>query len=85
MIGAMARDDLVTALDHLALGQWQPAHEIVQKDASTTAAWLHGIVHTLEGDLENARHWYRKAGRAFRGAEAVHDEIAAARRAVLAV
>jgi hypothetical protein len=33
-------------------------------------------LHTLEGDLENARHWYRKANRAFSGA--VQEEIAAA-------
>ncbi len=42
--------------------------------------WLHGIVHTLEGDLDSARYWYGQAGRAFRGREAVHEEIAAARR-----
>ncbi len=85
MIDAMTRDSLEQALDHLAAGQWQRAHEIVQKDESTTAAWLHGIVHTLEGDLDNAQHWYRKAGRAFPGTDAVQDEIGAARRAVLAV
>ena len=38
---------------------------------SELAAWLHGIVHTLEGDLENARYWYRRARRAFPGPEAV--------------
>ena len=70
------------ALDLLAEGRWQQAHEIVQKDGSVLAAWLHGIVHTLEGDLDNARYWYRKSDRAFPGAEAVSDEIAAARRAL---
>jgi hypothetical protein len=28
------------------------------------AAHRLGIVHRLEGDLDNARYWYRKAGRA---------------------
>jgi hypothetical protein len=46
------------------------------------AAWLHGIVHTLEGDLDNAQYWYRKADRPFPGAGAVQSEIAAARRVV---
>jgi len=55
-------------------------HNIVQEDDSTLAAWLHGIVHTLEGDLDNALYWYGRAGRAFRGREAVQEEIAAARR-----
>jgi len=73
---------LERALELLETGAWQQAHEIVQKDESTTAAWLHGIVHTLEGDLDNARYWYRRAARDFPGPTAVTEEIAAARRAV---
>jgi hypothetical protein len=56
------------------------AHVIVQEDGSALAAWLHGIVHTLEGDLDNALYWYRRAERTFRGKEAVQEEIEAARR-----
>lgn len=77
-----ASDPLARALDHLAAGAWQQAHEIVQPDTSTLAAWLHGIVHILEGDLENARGWYRRAERTFPGPEAVQQEIAAARQAL---
>ena len=73
---------LVRALELLETGAWQQAHEIVREDKSTLAAWLHGIVHTLEGDLDNARYWYRKADRLFRGPEAVGDELAAARRSL---
>jgi hypothetical protein len=76
----MADHDLRRAVDLLATGDWQAAHAIVQEDESALAAWLHGIVHTLEGDLGNARYWYGQAGRAFRGREAVEEEIAAARR-----
>jgi hypothetical protein len=72
--------DLTRAVEHLEAGAWQAAHEIVQKEASELAAWLHGIVHTLEGDLDNARYWYRKVGRPFPGPDAVREEIAAARR-----
>ena len=43
---------LSRVLDLLSAGQWQPAHEIVQKQDSPLAAWLHGIVHILEGDLK---------------------------------
>jgi hypothetical protein len=67
-------------LDLLEAGDWKAAHEIVQKESSTLAAWLHGIVHLLEGDLDNARGWYEKAEREFPGAGAVKQEIAAARR-----
>jgi hypothetical protein len=73
---------LERAVELLETGAWQQAHEIVQKDESTTAAWLHGIVHTLEGDLDNARYWYRRAAREFPGPAAVTEEIAAARRTV---
>ena len=71
--------DTPRVLDLLEAGDWKAAHEIVQKESSALAAWLHGIVHTLEGDLDNARYWYRKADRVFRGPDAVQEEIAAAR------
>lgn len=74
---------LEKALEFLEAGAWQKAHEIVQAEESTLAAWLHGIVHTLEGDLDNARYWYRKADRSFPGPEAVQQEIAAARRTLV--
>ena len=70
------------AVELLEAGSWQQAHEIVQADTSALAAWLHGIVHTLEGDFDNARYWYRKADRVFRGTEAVKEELAAARRSL---
>jgi hypothetical protein len=75
-------DALARALDFLDAGDWQAAHEIVQNEKSPLGAWLHGIVHILEGDLDNARYWYRRAERTFPGAEAVHEEIGAARRAL---
>lgn len=73
---------LARAVELLETGAWQQAHEIVQEDKSALAAWLHGIVHTLEGDLDNAQYWYRKADRVFRGPEAVQEELAAARRSL---
>jgi len=77
-----AAPTLPRALEFLEAGDWQQAHEIVQAEESKLAAWLHGIVHTLEGDLDNARYWYRKAGRLFPGRDAVTSEIAEARRAL---
>jgi hypothetical protein len=75
-------DALSRAVDLLAAGDWEAAHAIVDRDPTPLGSWLHGIVHTLEGDLSNARYWYGRAGRDFPGAEHVADEIAAARRAV---
>jgi hypothetical protein len=56
--------DLRRAVELLERGDWRAAHEIAQKDEdSRLFCWAHGIVHLFEGDLENARYWYRKAGR----------------------
>lgn len=69
--------DLVRAVKFLESGDWQAAHRIVQEGDSPLACWGHGIVHFMEGDLDNARYWYRLARRRFPGANAVEAEIAA--------
>jgi len=43
-------------------GRWDLAHELVQDDAGTDAAWVHAWLHREEGDLPNADWWYRRAG-----------------------
>ena len=62
---------LAEAAASLAEGRWEHAHTLVQKDESSLASWVHGIVHIMEGDLDNARHWYGRADRTFPGADAV--------------
>jgi hypothetical protein len=37
----------------------------VQNDNTELGYWAHGIVHMLEGDIGNARYWFRRAGRPF--------------------
>jgi hypothetical protein len=64
-----------TAIDHLNRGEWQAAHEIVQNLEDPLAYWLHALVHRLEGDLDNARYWYRRAKRTFDPALPVPDEL----------
>ena len=73
---------LLQALWHDAKGGWQRAHEIVQAIKGKQSARVHAYLHRKEGDLDNARYWYRRAGRDFPGREAVQQEIAAARRKV---
>jgi hypothetical protein len=69
---------LRSAVALLEQGDWQAAHKIVQEDEeSALSCWAHGIVHVLEGDLPNARYWYRQAKRAFPEKYSVPDEIAA--------
>ena len=68
--------DLCSALAYLESGDWEAAHRIVQDDDSRLAAWAHGIVHMLEGDLANAAYWYRRADRPLPAEDAVPREIA---------
>lgn len=44
-------------------GRWHEAHDLVQDLDSPMAAWVHGHLHLIEGDLANAGYWYRRAGR----------------------
>ena len=53
----------VQALWWAAKGDWDKAHKIVQDDESREAAWVHAYLHRVEGDLLNARYWYRTAGK----------------------
>jgi hypothetical protein len=49
------------ALWHDAKGDWAAAHRVVMNAQSAAAAWVHAYLHRKEGDLDNARYWYRKA------------------------
>jgi hypothetical protein len=74
----MKGNDLREALACLQRGDWQAAHALVQDDEdSPLSCWAHGIVHLMEGDAANARYWYRRAGRVFRGDVSIEAEIAA--------
>jgi hypothetical protein len=44
-------------------GRWDDAHESVQNETTSAAAWVHAYLHREEGDLSNAAYWYRRAGR----------------------
>ena len=54
-------------------GKWDEAHQIVMDEADKDCAWVHAHLHRVEGDLENARYWYRRARRAER-ASSLADE-----------
>ncbi|HEY1691667.1 MAG TPA: hypothetical protein VGG39_05880 [Polyangiaceae bacterium] len=77
-----AVDPLRRAADLLAGGDWHAAHLIVQDIDSPLAAWMHGIVHLMEGDVSNARYWYGQASRPFPASPDVRAEIDAARAAL---
>jgi Tfp pilus assembly protein PilF len=74
----MNESKLLEAVNYLQAGDWKAAHEIVQQDEeSALACWAHGIVHLMEGDLANARYWYRAARRDFPREPSAPEEIGA--------
>ena len=57
-------DELLKAIELALAGKWDAAHNLVQQcDDDATASWIHAVLHKLEGDLGNARYWYRRADR----------------------
>jgi hypothetical protein len=51
------------ALWRLEKGDWPEAHRLAQAQDDKTGAWVHAHLHRVEGDLPNARYWYRRADR----------------------
>ncbi len=45
-------------------GRWEDAHELVQPWSDRLACLIHGYLHRVEGDLDNAAYWYRRGGEA---------------------
>ena len=54
---ALVRGGLFYAIDAL-----DDAHAFFQDAQGDLAAYWHGMLHRREGDFENARYWYRRAG-----------------------
>jgi hypothetical protein len=45
-------------------GDWDKAHHCVQQhEGDPSCDLVHAYLHRREGDTENAREWYRSAGR----------------------
>ena len=51
------------ALWHLARDEWDAAHHLAQSQEDREGSWVHAHLHRVEGDLANARYWYRRAER----------------------
>ena len=55
---ALLRGGLLYAVDAL-----DAAHAFFQDDPSDLGSYWHGMLHRREGDFDNARYWFRRAGR----------------------
>ena len=55
--------ELLAALWCEARGDWDRAHWIAQDIETPDGSLVHAYLHRKEGDIDNARYWYRRAGR----------------------
>ncbi len=51
----------IRSLLFLAAGGLSQAHRIVQEMSTTDAAYIHGVIHRVDDDFDNARYWFRGA------------------------
>jgi hypothetical protein len=78
-----SKDELFQAVELALAGKWDTAHETVQQyEDDATAAWIHAVLHKVEGDLGNARYWYRRANRMDHVADEPRAELAAIQAAL---
>ena len=54
--------------------RWEESHNIAQDIPSSIGSRIHGLLHTIEGDLGNAGYWYSKAGVPAISASGIDDE-----------
>src|SRR6266853_5238109 len=63
-------------LAHLRRKEWDKAHTIVMGMRDKLAFRIHGLLHRIEGDLDNARYWYGRAAVPFGKSKNAASEIA---------
>jgi hypothetical protein len=51
---------VLEALLWVRIGEIDPAHRIVQEATQGLAAYVHGVIHRMEGDYWNAKYWFRQ-------------------------
>lgn len=75
------KTDLLAAIDAALVGNWQGAHEIVQRyEDNPLACWIHALLHKIEGDASNSRYWYSQTTHAYGDFSNVAQEWAAIKR-----
>jgi hypothetical protein len=76
----------IRSLLYVAAGGVDEAHRIVQGISTSDGAYIHGMVHRIEDDFDNARYWFRRAGThpasAAMHSRAVGDRLTVASRPV---
>ena len=53
----------IQALWHDYQDDWHESHKLIDRESDRDCAWVHAYLHRKEGDLSNARYWYRRSGK----------------------
>jgi hypothetical protein len=76
---------LLQAVERGLQGDWEGAHVVAQDhEGDAIADWIHAVAHRMEGDLGNARYWYRRCRRPLREDVSPEAELREIRDALLA-
>jgi hypothetical protein len=79
------KTELLKSVALALVNDWEAAHNLVQQyESDATAAWIHAVLHKIEGDLGNARYWYHHAGQIRHINDEPRAELAVIREELLA-
>lgn len=79
----MTNHDLFEAVNLALADDWAGAHTIVQAhESDRMACWIHAVLHKIEGDADNSRYWYLRAGQFYESYADPKQELQAIRAAL---
>ena len=59
--GSLSRE--LQSMWYACKGDWDRAHHVAQDVPGADSSWVHANLHREEGDIDNARYWYARAGK----------------------
>lgn len=71
---ALSRE--LKSLWHACKGDWEKAHHVAQDIPGPDSSWVHANLHREEGDIDNARYWYARAGKSAPNASIEDERLA---------
>jgi len=69
------KSELIKAVQFSIEGNWNRAHDIVQRFNDSYASWIHAVLHKIEGDEANSRYWYARTFAEYEDFESSQDEL----------
>lgn len=61
-LGVEKNKDYIKVLDLVRDGHWDASHKGIQPYSDELSCLIHAYLHRVEGDFNNAKYWYLRAG-----------------------